>query len=105
MIQKGIITSMKLIKKKSIAYTIIFVGQIIITLIVSQITGVETTNTWLGTLYANIFCLTIIIMLFDIEKSVKISRPLMGYVFRFCYLLMILIISIINIILLVNIFI
>jgi len=88
---------MKYIKNKPVIYASIFVGQIIVTLIISFITGVGTGNTWLGMLYANFFGLTVVIMFFDITKTVKHSKPLIGCITHFCYLLMIIGIIIINI--------
>ena len=95
---------MKYIKKKPVIYASIFVGQIIVTLLISYFTGVETSNTWLGVLYANAFCLTVVIMLVDITKKVRNSYPLLGCITRFSYILMIVIFGIINIVLLVGVF-
>jgi len=101
---EGVVIKMKHIKKKFIIYACIFIGQVLLTLFVSHITGVETTNTWLGALYANVFCLTIIVMLLDIAKSIKDSHSLMGCIIKFCYSLLIVILAIVNVVLIVSAF-
>jgi len=89
---------MKKTKKKPIIYVSIHVGLIVITLLVSYVTGVDTSNTWLGALYANAFGLAITIMLFDIAKSVRTPRALTRYIVYFFPLLMLIGIVLSNII-------
>ena len=81
-------------KKKYFTYVGIFVGQIIFTLFVSAITGVATSNTWLGFVYGNAFALTIIVMSIDIIKSLKGTQ---GFI-TFCLKLLILMFAIILVI-------
>jgi len=74
---------MSLIKKKVIIYSIIIVGQLVITLIVSHITGVATGNTWLGLLFGNSFGLTTCIAFYDIAGIYKGTKSLAGCLFYF----------------------
>ena len=93
---------MSRIKKKPIIYSSILIGIILITLLISHITGVATGSTWLGTLFANTFFLTVIIMLFDMAKSVRTPRVMTKYIVYFFPLLMSLLLVISNILLLVG---
>ena len=77
-------------KKKLIMYACILAGILLITFIVSYVTGVDTNNTWLALLSINAFFLTIIIMLFDIIKPIKHARPLARYVVYFVSILLLL---------------
>ena len=88
---------MKLIIKKIIMYTLAIVGQVIITLIISSITGVEPTNTWLGLLFGNAFVLTIIYAHYDIAKSVKDTHSLLGCVLHISMAIAIFVLILVNI--------
>ena len=90
--------SMMRIKKKPIIYISTLVGIFLITIIVSQITGVEAGNTWLGIIFANAFFGTITIMLFDVARSIKYTRPLTKYAVYFFPYLMLFILVINNIV-------
>jgi len=57
-------------KWKLIIYSSAFVIQIVITLIISEITGVSTANTWLGAVSMTAFFATLTILLLDIRKSI-----------------------------------
>jgi len=74
---------MNITKKKAIVYAIILVGQILITLVISHITGVAANNTWLGLLFGNSFGLTTCIALYDISRIYKGTKSLNGCFFYF----------------------
>jgi len=83
--------------KKAIVYAIILVGQFVITLFISHVTGVEATNTWLGLLFGNVFMLTFAVIFYDVAKSNRRTQTLMGCIFYFMFLLLILILFFVNI--------
>ena len=66
---------MKNIKNRCKLYAIIIVGTFLIAQIISAITGVSTVNTWLGLVGVSIIFLIIIIMLFDISRTIKGTYP------------------------------
>ena len=62
-------------KPKYIVYACVFVGQIIVIQIISAITGVGTENTWLAAIGVNALMATIVILLFDMLRSLKGTKP------------------------------
>jgi len=74
----GISINKKHVRKKYIIYLSIFAGQIIVISLISFITGVETSNTWLGSIGATLIFLTIAILLFDIAKSICSTHALVA---------------------------
>jgi len=88
---------MRRIKRKPLVYTGILVGIILATFLISYVTGVDTTNTWLSLLFVNAFFLTIAIMLFDLAKSVETPRAITRYIVYFFPILVLLLLVISNI--------
>ena len=91
-------TGNKYVRKKYIMYVSIFISEIIIINVLSLVLGVGTYNTWLGLVGANVIFLTIVIMLFDIVKSIKHSRTFVVHVVYFILFLTITLLVINNII-------
>jgi len=89
---------MKRLKKKPIIYVSILTVILLITLLISYITGVDTSNTWLGLLFVNAFFGTIVIMLFDVAKSIKYTRSITKYAVYFFPFLMLFVLAVNNII-------
>ena len=82
--------NMRRVKKKPVVYVCILIVILLVTLLISYVTGVSTSNTWLGLLFANSFFGTITIMLFDLARSIKYTRPFTRYaVYFFPYLLLV----------------
>jgi len=58
-------------KRKGVIYCIVFVGQIVTILLISQITGIDTANTWLGSVGMSVIFITLSVLLIDIRKAIK----------------------------------
>ena len=65
-------------KKKYIVYTSILVGEISTIVLISKLLGVSTENTLFGAIGVTIIFATLSIMLFNIARAVKNTRPGVG---------------------------
>jgi len=71
------------IRNRCKLYAGIIIGSFIMGQIISAITGVGTENTWLAFVVVTIVVLTMVIMLFDVSKVVKSTRPRLAYLLQF----------------------
>ena len=60
-----------LIKKKYIIYAGVLIGEFIFFQLLSTILNVSLSNTWLGQIAVNVLLITVLIMLFNIVKTIK----------------------------------
>ena len=58
-------------KRKLFAYTSIFLAEIILILVISYVFRINTRNTWLSIIGADVLFFTSSVLLFDLAKSIK----------------------------------
>jgi len=92
----------KHVRRKYIIYVSVIIGQIVTMLIISEITGVPTVNTWLGTIGANAIFATIFIMLFDTSKSLRETNKKASNIINAIVIISVATVFFVNISLLVN---
>ena len=84
---------MKFIKNKYIIFTSIIVGEIILIILISRILNISTENTLLGLIVADVFFITIIIMLISMVKSLQNKH--ISAMFFVYFILLILVITLV----------
>ena len=87
----------KHVKKKFAFYSIMFICVMMVFPIISVIIGVEMENTWLGFVGAMTICLVLVVILFDVAKSIKHTHRDIAFYLYFACVLMIVLITIFNI--------
>jgi len=70
-------------KKKYIIYCSTFIAQIALIRLISEVTSVEATDTWLGAIGATVIFLTLAILLRDVAKSIKSRHSLISGILYF----------------------
>jgi len=76
----GKLIKQKHIRKKYIIYTTIFIGQLLVIVLISAITGVATYNTWLGGVAIIAMSSTLLIFLRNNGKYIKFTTmPIANY--------------------------